>query len=38
MLDKRNDGTMQGGVDDPQFTNDDVPPPIDESGNERLPF
>ena len=38
MLDKRTDGTMQGGIDDPEFTNDDVPPPIDESGNERLPF
>ena len=37
MLDKRTDGTMPGGIDDPEFTNDDVPP-IDESGNERLPF
>ncbi|MCY7292327.1 MAG: single-stranded DNA-binding protein [Ferruginibacter sp.] len=38
MLDKRADGTTPGGIDEPNFTEDDVPPPIDETGNERLPF
>ena len=38
MLDKRADGTTSSGIDEPNFTEDDVPPPIDEIGNERLPF
>jgi single-strand DNA-binding protein len=38
MLDKRTDGTAIGADEEPTFTDDDVPPPVDESGNERLPF
>ncbi len=38
MLDKRNDGTPVGADEDPTFTDDEAPPPVDDSGNERLPF
>jgi single-strand DNA-binding protein len=38
MLDKRADGTVPGVDDDATFTDEDVPPTTDESGNERLPF
>ena len=38
MLDKRTDGTPVGVDEEPTFTDDDVPPPVDEAGNERLPF
>jgi single-strand DNA-binding protein len=39
MLDKRADGTIVGLDDAPSFSDDDdVPPPVDETGNERLPF
>ena len=36
MLDKRNDGTQ--GVDETDFGPGDDIPPVDENGNERLPF
>jgi single-strand DNA-binding protein len=36
MLDKRTDQT--GTEDEPNFTDDDVPPTVDDNGNERLPF
>ncbi len=38
MLDKRADGSTLGVDEAPIFTDDDVPPPTDETGNERLPF
>jgi single-strand DNA-binding protein len=38
MLDKRADGTQPGIDEGATFTDEDVPPPTDESGNERLPF
>jgi single-strand DNA-binding protein len=39
MLDKRADGTQTDGADEsPSFSDEDVPPPVDEAGNERLPF
>jgi single-strand DNA-binding protein len=37
MLDKRAD--EKGTDDEPTFTDDEIPPPpVDEAGNERLPF
>jgi single-strand DNA-binding protein len=39
MLDKRHDNIQPGtGMDNLENDNADVPPPIDESGEERLPF
>ncbi len=38
MLDKRADGTQVEGEESPSFSDEDVPPPVDEAGNERLPF
>ncbi len=38
MLDKRTDGVQQDVDDVPNFSDEEVPPPVDERGNERLPF
>jgi single-strand DNA-binding protein len=39
MLDKRTEGGQAAGEDEPEFNaGDDVPPPTDDNGNERLPF
>jgi single-strand DNA-binding protein len=38
MLDKRTDGVHQDVDDVPNFSDEEVPPPVDERGNERLPF
>jgi len=39
MLDKRNDGERAPGDEETDYNaGEDVPPPLDENGNERLPF
>src|ERR1700760_2158488 len=39
MLDKRNESGQAAGDDEPEFNSgDDIPPPTDDNGNERLPF
>ena len=38
MLDKKNEGAPGGGLETPEFGGEEVPPPEDEHGNERLPF
>lgn len=38
MLDKRTDGERAPGDEEPDFNPGDDAPPVDENGNERLPF
>ncbi len=38
MLDKRQDDSHHDVEDLPNFTQEDSTPPVDENGNERLPF
>ena len=38
MLDKRQDDQHHDVEDLANFTEEDTPPPVDENGNERLPF